>query len=221
MSSGETWEHEVAEYLRSKNYHAKVRQDIGSHEIDVYATRGPETLIVECKDWNQKVSKDPIRTVHNNAIEIGGTPGLAYTSELTSGAGRLAENYEILLFPSEVIKGRALTLDDVRETVEKHSLSLPGVSDLSDLNDPFGPFNHGRSFSETVAKEARKQSFEMDGRHENAIRKEIERAISETEKPLCVPVLRNDQAQIDLYFIGEASHEVLPRSIEQQSISLT
>lgn len=221
MSSGVSWEHEVAEYLRSRSYHARVRQDIGSHEIDVYATHGDETLVVECKDWGRKVSKDPVRTVHNNAMEIGATPGLAFTSELTSGAEELARDYDILLFPSEIVRGSVLTLEDVRDSVRKHSISLADVSDLSELDNPFGSFTFSHKFPEDVASEARRQSFEMDGRHEDAIRKEIERLLSERDESQCVPILRNDQGRIDLYFIGDTEHDALPRPITKRSITLS
>lgn len=221
MSTGETWEHEVADYLRSRGYHTQVRQNVRNHEIDVYATRGDETLVVECKDWNRSVSKDPVRTVHNNAMEIGGTPGLAYTSELNSGAETLAEKYDVILFPSEIIRGEVLTLEDVREAVRGHSISIPDVTDLSKLGNPLGPFEVGTQFAEDVAEEARRNSFEMDGRHENAIVNEIDRILSEQDTSQCVPVLRNDRARIDLYFIGNAEHDALPPRIEKRSVSLT
>lgn len=221
MSTGETWEHEVADYLRSRGYHAKVRQTIGNHEIDVYATRGNETLIVECKDWNRSVSKDPVRTVHNNAMEIGGTPGLAYTSELNSGAEELAAKYDVILFPSKIVRGEVLTLEDVREAARGHSISLPNVSDLSELGNPLGPFEVGTQFAEEVAEEARRKSFEMDARHENAIVNETQRILPEQDASQCVPVLRNDRARIDLYFIGDAEHDALPPQIEKESVSLT
>lgn len=87
---------------------------------------GDETLVAECKDWNRGISKDPVRTVHNNAIEIGGTPGLAYTSDLNSGAETLAQEYDVILFPSDIIRGDVLILEDVREAVRAHSIALIG-----------------------------------------------------------------------------------------------
>ena len=197
-----------------------MRQDVGSHEIDVYATRGDETLVVECKDWGRKVSKDPMRTVHNNAMEIEATPGLAFTSELTSGAEELANDYDILLFPSDVVRGNILTLEDVRDSVRRHSISLPNVSNLSELDDPFGSFSSSQQFPEDVASEARRQSFEMDGRHEDATRREIERLLSERDESQCVPILRNDRAKIDLYFIADSKHDALPRPITKRSVTL-
>jgi len=221
MPTGETWEHEVADYLRSRDYHTQVRQNVQNHEIDVYATHGDKTLVVECKDWNRSVSKDPVRTVHNNAIEIGGTPGLAYTSELNSGAETLAKKYDVVLFPAKIIRGEVLTVENVREAARRHSISLPNVTDLSELGNPLGPFEIGAQFAENVAEEARRNSFEMDARHENAIVNEIDRILFEQNSSQCVPVLRNDRARIDLYFIGDAEHDALPPRIEKRSVSLT
>jgi predicted RecB family endonuclease len=221
MTSGETWEHEVADYLRSKGYHAEVREPVKNHEIDVYATRGAHKLIVECKDWNRRVSKDPVRTVHNNSMEIGGTPALAYTSKLNSGAETLADEYDVILLSSDIIRGKVLTIEDVRETVREHSISLPHVPDLSALGNPLGSFEVGSQFAEDVAKKARRKSFEMDSRHENAIENEVARILSEREATQCVPVLRNDRARIDLYFVSDTDHDALPPRIEKESVSLT
>jgi len=219
MSTGVDWEREVADYLRSQGYKTRTRYVVGGHEIDVYATRAGETLIVECKDWNQAVSKDPIRTVHNNAEEIGGTPGLAYTSELTAGAAQLADKYSVVLFSAAVIRNEVLTLDEVEGIARAHSISLPSVGDLSDLDNPVGPFVTGPGFSEKVAEQAQRDAFEVTRRQADALERDVERLIDKTDAPQCVPVLRNDRGRIDLYFIRSKGPDALPRPIEKKSLS--
>jgi Holliday junction resolvase len=219
MSTGAGWEREVADYLRSHGYKTRTRYVVGSHEIDVYATRAGETLIVECKDWNQAVSKDPIRTVHNNAEEIGGTPGLAYTSELTAGAARLADKYGVVLFSAPVIRNEVLTLEDIEDIARAHSVSLPDVSSFSDLDNPIGPFSIGPTFAEKVAEQAQRDAFEVTGRQAEALERDLKRVVEKADASQCAPVLRNDKGRIDLYFIGSKGHDALPRPIEKKSLS--
>jgi len=221
MSTGAAWEHEVADFLRSKGYHANVRETVSNHEIDVYATHGNEIFVVECKDWNTNVTKDPVRTVHNNAQEIGAKPGLAYTSELTSGARELAKDYDIVLFSADVVRGQVLTFEDVRNAVCEHSISLPNVSNLAKFDDPLGPFILNAQFAEKVGNAACQQSFEVSARDEEIIINRLQQLIKTYGNSKCVPVLRNDRARIDLYFVTENPNDVLPDQIQKESISLT
>lgn len=218
MPTGADWEHEVADYLRSRNYRAEVRYLAGSHEIDVYATKAGETLVVECKDWGQAVSKDPVRTVHNNANEVGVTPGLAYTSDLTNGAAKLAEDYDVLLFPADIVRGERETLEDVEAAARSHTICLPDVSDLSRLDDLLGPFAPGPDFPAEVAEEVRRQSFGMGRQAADTLQREIEAAVDGAGASKCIPVLRTDSGRLDLYFVGEEDHDALPRPIGQESL---
>lgn len=220
MARGSDWEHEVADYLRSRNYRAEVRHLAGSHEIDVYATKAGETLVVECKDWRQAVSKDPVRTVHNNAEEIGATPGLAYTSHLTNGAADLAEDYDVLQFPADIVRGERETLEDVEAAARSYPVCLPNVSDLSRLDDPLGPFAPGPDFAAEVAEEVRRESFGMGQQAADALQHDIEAAVDGAGASKCVPVLRTDRGRLDLYFVGEERHDSLPRPIERESLSI-
>lgn len=220
MPTGATWEHEVADYLRSRGYHPRVRETVGNHEIDVYATRGSEKLAVECKNWNSSVTKDPVRTVHNNANEIGARPGLAYTSDLTSGARELADKYEVVLISDEVVRGEVLTFEDIVEAVRGHSICLPDVSDLSQFGEPIDPFVLNTQFAEDVGEAARQHAFEMDSRGKEAVADEVERHVENTDASRCVPVLRNDRGRIDLYFVTDSHYEALPDQVHKESIPL-
>lgn len=221
MPTGAEWEREVASYLRSHGYDAQVRKTIQSHEIDVYATRGGERLVVECKAWNQAVTKDPVRTVHNNALDLKADPGLAYTSDLTSGARELAQDYELLLLPAEVVRGEQPTIEDIRQLIETYPISLPEVSSLDRLDEPLGPFTVDAQFPDQVAEAAANHSFAVSASDVDALADQIRQEVLDRMGQRSVPILREDRGQLDLYFVGETTHPVLPDWIEKMTIPLT
>lgn len=221
MPTGEKWEREVANYLRSHGYDARVRETIQGHEIDVYATRGRQTLVIECKAWNQAVAKDPIRTVHNNALDLGADPGLAYTSELTSGARDLADEYGLLLLPAEVVRGERPTIQDIRQLVETNHISLPDTSSLDRLDDPLGPFTVNAQFPDRVAKAAAHLSFAVSASDAGAVADRIRRDVLDRIGQQCVPILREDKGRLDLYFVRETPHQALPNRVKKTSIPLS
>ena len=220
MSTGAEWEREVAAYFRSYGYDTQVRETFGEHEIDVCATRGSERLIIECKDWDQPVTKDPVRTVHNNALELDADPGLAYTSTLTSGARKLAQDYELLLLPGEVVSGYQPTIEDLKQLAETHPISLPGISSLDRLEEPLGPFTIDTQFPDRVAEAAASLSFAVSASDVDDIADRIRNETSSRMGQQSVPILREDKGRLDLYVINETTHQVLPDHIEKVSIPL-
>lgn len=218
MSSGEQWEREVATYLRNQGYHTRVRATLREHEIDVYATRGNDKLVVECKDWTQPVSKDPVRTVHNNADDLGATPALAYTSQLASGAQRLAEEYGIVLFSAQIVRGTTLTKGDVREAAEAGIVCLPGSPPINKINDPLDPFWINSEFSSKIVEKAKKAAFITVS--DMNLKNQIQSAIKDCDARRCVPVLKQNEGQIELYFISTTEHDALPDRVERSSVQL-
>lgn len=217
MPSGERWEREVAAYLRSRGYHAEVRSNQRGHEIDVFATRGADTLVVECKDWNQAVSKDPVRTVHNNANDLGATPVIAYTSELTDGARRLAEEeYDVVPLPADIVRGDADTIEDVRRAGNRGTTCLPNEPPVERLEDPIGPFSTGNSLVDQILTRLRNDQFlPVD---EQAIKQCVRTAVESHRAPICVPILRQTRDYLDLYFITPSEHDILPSRVEKVSV---
>jgi Holliday junction resolvase len=219
--SGLSWEREVANYLEDRGYSTKLRETIMGHEMDVYAMKSDETLVVECKDWNSSVSPDAIRRCKKVSEDVDGKPAIAYTSELSSGAEDLAERWSFIRLSIDVVRGDTLSLEDVRQAVEEHELCLVDEGDLSKLEDPLGPFVPDESFTGEVAQAAHELPLQSPSRSERWLRERIsDLRLEHRDADVCVPVLRFDELQVDLYFIDRDTHDALPEQIAKEELNL-
>lgn len=219
--SGLPWEQEVANYLEEQGYSTTLRKTIRGHEMDVYATNVDETLIVECKDWNSNVTPDSVRRSQKVAEEVGGTPAIAYTSDLSSGTKRLAERWDFIKIPAEIVRGETTRIEDVKSAAQDNEICLPNVDDLSKLDDPLGPFIPDEHFAEKVAETSHELTLESLTRSERWIKDRVISLCSEHEEAdACVPVLRHDSLRVVLYFINTNTHSALPDKIAKEKLEL-
>jgi Holliday junction resolvase len=218
--SGISWEREVANYLERQGYSTKLRETIQDHEIDVYAEKDGRILVVECKDWNSNVSPDSVRQCNSVANDIGAEPVIAYTSELASGAQQLVERWDFVELSADIVRGEVTTLDEVREAVQTHELYLPNEYNLTDLDDPIGPFVPDEAFAENVSEAAEELTLGSLSRSKNWIERRVQDECSQnSEYPRCIPVVSHEK--IHLYFVDTDTHDILPADVRELEVELS